>query len=76
MFLDKICKEDLFNEVKQLGSITKKDIKESYISHLLEILDTEALENSKIVWDGSNGAALFMLESLVNKLKGKHFFNL
>ncbi len=70
--IDKICKEGSFIESNEKASLKDYDIKEPYINHLLSILSNDNLENAKIVWDGSNGATLFVLKDFLKRIKGEH----
>jgi phosphomannomutase len=70
--IDDICQNDKYEAFYSEGSITKYDIREDYINHLLPLINLESLSDSNIVWDAGNGASLFMLESLIKHLPGTH----
>ena len=67
-----IVKNDEFEMADGLGILSKFEIKDYYIEHLLDGLNIDCLKNSNIVWDASNGAPAFMLSSLIRRLPGKH----
>jgi phosphomannomutase len=67
-----IVRDDDFEMANGLGILSKFDIKDYYIDHLLDVLNIDCLKNSNIVWDASNGASAFMLSSLIKRLPGKH----
>lgn len=70
--IDDICQNDSFVKVATKGILSSYDIKNDYIENLLKVINLKSLENSNIVWDASNGASLFMLESLIERLPGNH----
>lgn len=70
--IDSICQNDSFTKSNNLGQLSSYDIKEEYINHLIPLIDLDSLKNCNIVWDAGNGASLFMLESLLDRLPGKH----
>jgi phosphomannomutase len=70
--IDEICLNDEFVISQKKGQLSSYDIKDEYIENLLKVIDLDCLKNSKIVWDASNGASLFMLQSLLDRLPGTH----
>lgn len=70
--INNICLEGSFVKTKGTSTYKRVDITNPYINHLLSILDVDKLKNSKIVWDGSNGATNFCLKEFVEKLPGEH----
>lgn len=70
--IDYICQNDSFMYSDNKGNLSTYNIKEDYINHLIPLINLESLINCNIVWDASNGASLFMLKSLLEKLPGKH----
>lgn len=70
--IDDICLNDKFFKSNSKGNLSSYDIKDDYIENILKVINLKSLENSNIVWDASNGASLFMLQSLIDRLPGVH----
>ncbi len=70
--IDEICLNGDFIKPNVKGQLSFHDIIEDYIENLLKVINLDSLKNSNIVWDASNGASLFMLKSLIDRLPGAH----
>ncbi|MGH4037499.1 MAG: phosphomannomutase/phosphoglucomutase [Sphaerochaeta sp.] len=70
--IEDIATNGNFLESSKIGTISNYDIKQDYVEHLLSVINLECLKNANIVWDASNGASLFMLETLIRRLPGNH----
>jgi len=66
--LAKIATKGEFAQGK--GAVVSKDIKEDYVSRLLQDLDIK--KELKIAWDNGNGAAGEIMQELVKRIPGEH----
>ena len=69
--LDKIreaAEKGLFNEPGQIGSVSKYDHRNAYISHLMSYLDPSELSPMKVVFNAGNGCAGPVLDLLESHL--------
>lgn len=70
--LGQVAAKGDFYQSEQEGSVTKKDVKESYIQRLLSDQKWPTEKKLKIAWDAGNGAAGEILKRMVAKLPGEH----
>lgn len=61
-----------FNPVAKKGTLSKADIIEPYVEHLLTYVELEKLKPLKIVTNAGNGSAGHVIDALEKKFKEKH----